>query len=254
MATDQASYCPGSGTLAREGNPQAQRLQPVDRDELDQAPLVEYGELATLRTAITDLLSQEHGFGDRSVFGILLEPRDHSYATNWHRDWRDNIEGLDRERWWRCFHNDDHFNQINCALYDDDCLWVVPGSHLRGDTSGEVARFPHRPVPHPELEHAQDDDDRYQRCIAYALSMPGAVNLQLKAGDFCLYRNTLWHMGCYRPDKIRATIHDGQMTPAFRTFMAESRQDLAERKAQGLGWSAYKHEYVDNTPPLSGRL
>ena len=114
--------------LARESNPQAQRLQPVQRDDLAQAALIEYGELAHLRTAITELLTPDHKlWGDRNVFGILFEPRDAAYCTNWHRDWRDNIECVDLDRWWGHFHDPACFDQINCALYDDDCLWVVPG-------------------------------------------------------------------------------------------------------------------------------
>ena len=39
---------------------------------------------------------------------------------------------------WKHLHDPECFNQINCALYDDHCLWVVPGSHSRGDTAAEV--------------------------------------------------------------------------------------------------------------------
>lgn len=169
--------------------------------------------------------------------------------SNWHRDWRDNIEGLSRANWWRHFHDDAYFNQVNCALYEDNCLWVVPGSHLRGDTPDEAARFPIRPVPLADLSAAQSDDERASLCIEYARSMPGAVNLVLKPGDFCIYRNTLWHMGCYRPDQIRATIHDGQMTPLFREFMKVNSKESAARREEGLGWATYEHEWVGSSPP-----
>jgi hypothetical protein len=285
--------CEKARQLAREGSPNAQRLQPVGSYSdvgLDQQPFVEYGELAPLRAAVCGLLSQEHGFGDRGRFGVLLEPRDAAWSTFWHRDWRDNIEGIDTSLWWRHFHDRAYFNQINCALYDDECLWVVPGSHLRGDTPAEVARFPTRPVPAAVTDprhsqagaaEAQSSDERYRLCLEYAASMPGAVQLKLKAGDFCLCesdapslfgfvrgaayvlpltrarpncddnadRNTLWHCGVYHPDKVRATIHDGQMTPAFRQFMVEARADITERKAQGLGWASFAHEYVGGSPP-----
>ena len=118
--------CEKARQLAREGSPNAQRLQPVGSYSdvgLDQQPFVEYGELAPLRAAVCGLLSQEHGFGDRGRFGVLLEPRDAAWSTFWHRDWRDNIEGIDTSLWWRHFHDRAYFNQINCALYDDECLW-----------------------------------------------------------------------------------------------------------------------------------
>ena len=31
------------------------------------------------------------------------------------------------------------FNQINCPLYEDNCTWFVPGSHLRDDFPAETA-------------------------------------------------------------------------------------------------------------------
>lgn len=124
--------CDGAREIARgERTPQAQRLQPVLRCDVDQAAFVEYEELSQLRAAITGVLGladgDEYRHGQRHVFGVLFEPRDKPWATNWHRDWRDNIEGLDRQKWWASFRDERCFNQVNCALYDDDCLWVVPG-------------------------------------------------------------------------------------------------------------------------------
>ena len=69
----------------------------------------------------------------------------------WHRDWRDNVRGLRLAEWDRVMLDMTLFNQINCALYDDPCTWVVPGSHLRRDTPAEAQRFPTRPVPGPDL-------------------------------------------------------------------------------------------------------
>jgi hypothetical protein len=52
-----------------------------------------------------------------------------------------------------------------------------------------VSRFPERPVPMPALEEDEADEgqflsdtERESVCLEYARSMPGAVNLQLKAG------------------------------------------------------------------------
>ena len=79
--------CHTARELARESNPNAQRLQPVASQEdngLYQQPFVEYGQLTPLRAAVAELLSSHgqdnDGFGDRNVFGILIEPRDEAYA------------------------------------------------------------------------------------------------------------------------------------------------------------------------------
>ena len=132
------------------------------------------------------------------------------------------------------FDDIDYFNQINCALYEDSCTWVVPGSHLRRDLPREVERFPDRPIPGPDLE-GKTYEERESICLDYCQSMPGAVQLRLEAGDFALYRNTLWHMGNYVPYKKRATLHDGPKTPEFRDFIESNRIEAAERREQGHG-------------------
>lgn len=111
--------CDTARSLARSAaGPNAQRLQPIlnQPSELPQGPFVEYGELPVLRQAISDLLSPSHRHGDRGTFGVLFEPGSSSWATNWHRDFRDNVEGLDRNKWWARFHYDAFFNQVGSHL------------------------------------------------------------------------------------------------------------------------------------------
>ncbi|HYF51741.1 MAG TPA: hypothetical protein VEJ63_20160, partial [Planctomycetota bacterium] len=57
--------------------------------------------------------------------------------------------------------------------------------------------------------------------LNYCLKMPGAVRLELNAGDLCLYRNCMWHLGNYLPYKRRATLHDFVDTPAYQRFRVE---------------------------------
>lgn len=111
-----------------------------------------------------------------------------------------------------------------------------------------MARWPTRPTPGPDLTPEMSNDERYDRCLELARSMPGARNLVLKPGDFCLYRNTLWHIGVYHPSKVRATIHDGAFSKEFRRWTDDARADLEERRASGLGWATFEHEQPP--PPL----
>ena len=115
--------------------------------------------------------------------------------------------------WEAVFHDTDYFNQLNCALHQDSSTWVVPGSHLRPDLPREHAAFPARPIPSPAFEGTNEERER--ACLEYCRSMPGAVCLHLDAGDFALYRNTLWHLGSYVPYARRATLHDVVDTPEF---------------------------------------
>ena len=118
----------------------------------------------------------------------------------------------------------------------------MPGSHLRGDTPEEIARFPTRPVPAPSLDDCGSDEERYEKCVEYARSMPGAFQVVLQPGDFCIYRNTLWHMGAYRPQDQRATIHDGALTQAFSDYMDATFAETAAGRAAGRVWAAYQNE------------
>ncbi len=218
----------------RENSPQAQRLQPVGKYDIEQQPFIDYAELAPLKDAIHRLLSPAHNHGNRDIFGILLEPADEPYCTQWHRDWRDNAPGLDLSKWHEYFLDDRYFNQINCALYGDSCTWVVPGSHLRRDLPREIERFPERPIAGPSLA-GLSSAEREHTCLDYVRSMPGAVQLHLEAGDFCLYRNTLWHLGNYVPYRQRATLHDAAETPEFAVWRDAARADAQARIERGLG-------------------
>ena len=112
--------------------------------------------------------------------------------------------------------------------------WFVPGSHLRRDLPQEAARFPDRPIDPPELEGKSAEEREYAG-RDYCRSMPGAVQAHLEAGDYCLYRNSLWHLGNYVPYRKRATIHDGVMTPEFVAWSAEARAESAARREAGYG-------------------
>ena len=213
---------------------QTQRLQPVGKYDLDQKPFIDYAELPDLVEAIARVLTPRHRHGNRDIFGVLLEPKDLPWCTQWHRDWRDNIIGLPLEIWDVVFSDINYFNQINCALYEDDSTWVVPGSHLRRDLPREIERFPDRPIAGPDLD-AKNPEEREAACLAYCRSLPGCVRLQLDAGDFALYRNTLWHLGNYVPYKRRATIHDGAMTPEFTEFFQTAREIASNRREEGYG-------------------
>ena len=110
-----------------------------------------------------------------------------------------------------------YFNQVNCALVPDDCLFVVPGSSTPvTDTPAELAIFKadRRPIPYPGMSKI-GEEERMNFCLEYAHSM------HLDAGDCCFYRNTLWHCGVYNPAQPRATLHDIVDTPEFDVGAAE---------------------------------
>lgn len=235
LITDLRRACDEARDLARErSGPQTQRLQPVFESPVDHAPFTAFAQLPELVDALQRTLTPHHTYGHKQGLGVLLEPADMPWCTPWHRDWRDNIYGLDLPRWQADFRDVDLFNQLNCALYEDSSTWVVPGSHLRADLPAEVQRFPDRPIAGPDLD-GLDAAARERACRQYCQSLPGAVPLQLAAGDFCLYRNTLWHIGNYVPYRRRATLHDFVDTAAFAVWRDEVGGAANKRRADGAG-------------------
>jgi hypothetical protein len=232
---DLRRACDAALVLARErSGPQAQRLQPVFDFDIDHAAFAAFAELPVLIDALQKTLSPLHTYGHRDGLGVLLEPAESAWCTPWHRDWRDNCRGLDLDRWEADFRDGDLFNQLNCALYEDSSTWVVPGSHLRPDLPCERARFPDRPIPGPELD-GLDAEVRERACWQYCTSLPGARPLHLAAGDFCLYRNSLWHIGSYVPYRKRATLHDFVDTPAYRVWREQERAAAMRRQQAETG-------------------
>ena len=77
--------------------------------------------------------------------------------------------------------------QWNIPLYDDDVLWVVPGSHIRPNTEEENASIradPRAPVP-------------------------GGIQTHLNAGDGVVYILPVLHWGSNYSTKMRRTVHGG---------------------------------------------
>jgi hypothetical protein len=218
---------------ARERHgPQAQRFQPIAAYSLDERPFAAFRELPELRDALSRILGPAVSFADPNLMGVLIEPAEHPWCTRWHRDWRDNAPYLDVREWEAIRLDRAYLNQSNCALYEDHSLWVVPGSHLRGDLPSEAALFPSRPIPEPG-PHSGASEERERAVSEYVRSMPRAVQVHLEPGDFCLYRNSLWHLGAYVPYTLRATLHDFIDTPEFLTWRNRMGDDMARRKAEG---------------------
>lgn len=215
-----------AAAIARAANPQAQRIQPLEAhaEKINLAPFRDYAELPALRDAVDQLLSKEHTWANLDVMGILLEPSHYAWCTSWHRDITTQSSRLPREEFEALVLDWHAVNQINCPLYDDECTWFVPGSHVRTlDLPGElsaVARDAELKVGWGARKDGAPEDliAREANCEAYCKGMPGGIPLRLNTGDFALYRPFGWHLGTYLPYKKRATLHDIMFSPAFETW------------------------------------
>ena len=112
---------------------------------------------------------------------LLVSSERKPYHINWHRDSAPDGEVpletlLSRLR--------SHV-QLNGALYDDETLYIVPGSHRRELTDTERAVLQQTPKA----------------------EMPNQLTVKLESGDIVFYNSSLLHKGYNPIDAKRQTLH-----------------------------------------------
>ncbi|KAK1765418.1 phytanoyl-CoA dioxygenase [Phialemonium atrogriseum] len=113
---------------------------------------------------------------------LLVRP-DRDFELRWHRDDVPDSATADEEVARLLGSGPARSAQWNLALYDDESLVVVPGSHRRARTDEERAAGPYEPV------------------------LPGQVVVRLAAGDAVFYNNNILHRGVYDSGRERMTVH-----------------------------------------------
>lgn len=114
------------------------------------------------------------------LFNMLVRP-DGDFELRWHRD-DIPAEATAEEEMERLGHPGFHA-QYNFALWEDESLVLVPGSHARARTDTERNAGPFEPV------------------------LPDQLIVKLEAGDIAFYNNNILHRGVYDSKKDRVTLH-----------------------------------------------
>lgn len=114
------------------------------------------------------------------LYNLLIRP-DRDFALRWHRDDIPPTASATEEEE-RLLEPILHA-QWNLALYDDESLIVVPGSHARARTDAE------------------------RSADAFEDEMPGQAVVRMKAGDIVFYNNNILHRGVYSSKIERMTLH-----------------------------------------------
>jgi hypothetical protein len=166
--------------------------------ETHNQPRVSFEEVADRKTAnAIEFCLHENtlGVSRRLISGrevglhqmaLMCNPvNDHPGGTGWHRDTGPDsdvpLQGIQQDM----AANGPGYVQWNIPLYDDNVLMIVPGSHRRRNT---------------EAEDRQLREDRYA-------DLPGAIPVELKAGDGAVYVNHILHSGSNYSTRLRRTIH-----------------------------------------------
>ncbi len=167
----------------------------VDQIDEDTASAVEIWLHENTQGASSELL----GVSDAAVTEMMLmcNPVRDRGPAHWHRDlyppYGAPLQGYVDD----IIESGPRYVQWNLCLYDDDVLWVIPGSHARLNTARENELL------------------RTNRHIPF----PGSVQTHLNAGDGVAYILPILHWGSNYSTKMRRTIHGG-----FSTFTQYENQ------------------------------
>ena len=117
-------------------------------------------------------------------------------GTGWHRDIHPidmaPLDGLQED----VRLNGPPYVQWNIALYDDNYLHAIPGSHLRRNNA----------------------DERKVERRSGVVPLPGAATVDLEAGDGVVYINNILHSATPNGDAKRRTLHLGYQAFGGRAF------------------------------------
>ncbi|KAF2720585.1 phytanoyl-CoA dioxygenase family protein [Polychaeton citri CBS 116435] len=134
----------------------------------------------TVVDAVTGILACERDELVMELYNLLVRPDD-DFTLRWHRD--DIGPEVPPDEELRRLQEPMLHAQWNLALYDDESLVVVAGSHKRARTDEERSADPYEPV------------------------LSGQQVVKMKAGDIVFYNNNILHRGAYKSDVERMTLH-----------------------------------------------
>ncbi|KAJ9479636.1 Phytanoyl-CoA dioxygenase [Pseudozyma hubeiensis] len=143
------------------------------------------------------------------LFNLLINPASHRFALGWHRDdvRPDVSQGEEQAR----LDTPTYGVQFNTALYDDDCLFIVPGTHRRLRTDAEVRANNAQAPPAKQVDASQSDGEREDEFGAdgswIGVDPPDTLRVKLKAGQTAFYSQRILHRASYLPSAKRATLH-----------------------------------------------
>lgn len=143
----------------------------------------------------------------------------------WHRDFSPSycapLQGYVDD----IIENGPRYVQWNVPLYDDDVLWVVPGSHKRFNSEAE--------------------NQQLQKNTRTPLT--SGVQTQLNAGDGVVYILPILHWGSNYSTKKRRTIHGGFSAFAHYPDLSYLKHLSSAARSTFERWEKYSHEKRYNT-------
>ncbi|ORZ14196.1 hypothetical protein BCR42DRAFT_354668 [Absidia repens] len=159
-------------------------VQHLLHPDLKETAFMEWYGSEALLGAVSQLLHTKRDDLQFELFNLLVNPQEHDFDLTWHRDAVPAETPQDKEEELLAIPH--YGTQWNTALYEDDCLYVVPNSHRRVRTAEERDITINDPKSH---------------------NMPGQLRVALKPGQTVFYDNNILHRAAYFSSKKRATLH-----------------------------------------------
>ncbi|KAG1796384.1 uncharacterized protein HD556DRAFT_1441686 [Suillus plorans] len=178
-----------------DSNPDSWGVQHLMHPDLDEPAFTEWYTSDALINVATNLLQCNEDELQMELSNLLINPLEHDFALRWHRDdVRENAtaeeEVVALALWTHGVQwNTRVLSNVDFALYEDSCLYLVPKTHS---------------FPRTELQRAQS---MTQAPPANPLDMPGAIQVTLQPGETVIYNNNILHCGAYNSKQRRATLH-----------------------------------------------
>ncbi|SNX85068.1 uncharacterized protein MEPE_03777 [Melanopsichium pennsylvanicum] len=142
------------------------------------------------------------------LFNLLINPSCHLFALSWHRDdVKPNVSQTEEQS---RLETPTYGVQFNTALFDDNCLFVVPGTHRRLRTPLErTANNTKAPPPTLITETQASEESQFfaQDGSWQSVDPPNTFRVKLKAGQTAFYSQRILHRASYLPSVKRATLH-----------------------------------------------
>ncbi|CAO3645138.1 unnamed protein product [Mucor hiemalis] len=159
-------------------------VQHLMHPELSEPIFAEWYGSSLLQEAVCQLLGTNPQELQLELFNLLVNPQETDFDLTWHRDSVPTETNEEKEREYLAVPH--YGTQWNTALYEDECLYVVPQSHRRVRTQRE--------------RHITINDPKSH-------DMPNMLKVILKPGQTVFYDSNILHRAAYKSDRKRATLH-----------------------------------------------
>ncbi|MCZ6635185.1 MAG: phytanoyl-CoA dioxygenase family protein [bacterium] len=171
--------------------------------------------------------SQLLGVKDAAVTEMMMmcSPQSDHGPAQWHRDMYPPYAGPLQGYIEDILESGPRYVQWNLSLYDDDVLWVVPGSHVRVNTPEEDARILEDP----------------------GVPLPGSVQTHLNAGDGVVYILPILHWGSNYSTRLRRCIHGGFSEYAIYQEQGYIQHLSPDAQSTFARWIRHSEEMQDHT-------